>query len=259
MSEGAWIFMSHSHKDFDRVTPLRDELEKEGHHPLLFFLKCLNDDSEIDDLIRREIEARSWFILCDSSNSQASQWVQSEIEIIEGYPKNEKTYVKVNLDDTLSKQLDEVEDLTYRASVFLSYSHNDSRVATKVETALREQDFGVFSDLQLTPGSNWREEIESALKAAATKGAIVPLLSQPAIRSPYPLYELRHALEVVRASGRSSIVPVFIEPPAEVFEFAEPWLRGAIERIQSIDLSTNFDEGVQRLCSGLRNLDFRTE
>ena len=42
---GAWIFMSHSHQDYDKVRALRNELEKQGHHPLMFFLKCLNDDS----------------------------------------------------------------------------------------------------------------------------------------------------------------------------------------------------------------------
>jgi len=53
-----------------------------GHNPLLFFLKCLSDHSELDDLIRREIEAAKFFLLCDSPNSQASRWVQHEVELI---------------------------------------------------------------------------------------------------------------------------------------------------------------------------------
>jgi len=58
MTEGAWIFLFHSHKDFDKVSGVRNVLEGHGHHPLMFFLKCLGDDDEIDGLIRREISAR---------------------------------------------------------------------------------------------------------------------------------------------------------------------------------------------------------
>src|SRR2546430_8848168 len=123
MSEGAWIFLSHSHKDFDKVRGLRNELEMQGHHPLLFFLKCLNDDSEIDDLVRREIEARSWFILCDSQNSRSSRWVQEERKIIDALPSH--TSATVNLDDSLFTQTSSISEITKRASVFLSYSHLD--------------------------------------------------------------------------------------------------------------------------------------
>ncbi len=59
MSEGSWIFLSHSHNDFEKVREVRNILEVQGHNPLMFFLKCLNNDDEIDDLITREIEARS--------------------------------------------------------------------------------------------------------------------------------------------------------------------------------------------------------
>jgi hypothetical protein len=94
MAEGAWIFLSHSHQDFDKVAKVRDYLEARRHHPLMFFLKCLNDSHEIDNLIRREIEARSWFVLCDSANSRISRWVQSEVETIKALP--ERTYTEIN-------------------------------------------------------------------------------------------------------------------------------------------------------------------
>jgi hypothetical protein len=41
---GAWIFVSHSHRDLEKVREIRNELERRGHNPLLFFLKCLSDD-----------------------------------------------------------------------------------------------------------------------------------------------------------------------------------------------------------------------
>ena len=80
--QGAWIFVSHSHRDLSKVRQVRDLLEARGHNALLFFLKSLGDDDEIDDLIRREIEARTWFILCESDNARTSTWVKRELQII---------------------------------------------------------------------------------------------------------------------------------------------------------------------------------
>ena len=53
--QGAWIFVSHSHRDLEKVRPIRNELERRGHHPLLFLLKCLeDDDARLPELIRRK-------------------------------------------------------------------------------------------------------------------------------------------------------------------------------------------------------------
>ena len=78
----AWVFLSHSNKDFDKLVPVRNELEKRGYRPLLFFLKCLEDENEISDLIKREIDARERFILCESHNARDSKWVQKEVDYI---------------------------------------------------------------------------------------------------------------------------------------------------------------------------------
>ena len=56
-SEGAWIFVSHSTKDIVEVRAVRNALENMGHFPILFFLKSVSEHSELDTLIRREIEA----------------------------------------------------------------------------------------------------------------------------------------------------------------------------------------------------------
>src|SRR5688572_24325623 len=93
--EGAWIFLSHSTKDFIQVSELRNELESQGHRPLMFFLKCLGDDCEIDGLIKREIEARTWFVLCQTTNSTASKWVRAEIDHVKSLP--DKVYKEVDL------------------------------------------------------------------------------------------------------------------------------------------------------------------
>jgi hypothetical protein len=64
--DGAWIFVSHSHKDLKKVREIRDFFERDGHKPLLFYLKCLEeDDARLPELIKNEIESRTWFVLCD--------------------------------------------------------------------------------------------------------------------------------------------------------------------------------------------------
>lgn len=68
LGKNAWVFLSHSNKDFNKVKILRNKLEERYYKPLLFFLKCLDDDDEIFELIKREISARDRFILCNSKN-----------------------------------------------------------------------------------------------------------------------------------------------------------------------------------------------
>lgn len=59
-----WVFLSHSNEDYEKVRLVRNMLEEDGLRPIMFFLKCLNDEEEIDDLIKREIDCRTRCILC---------------------------------------------------------------------------------------------------------------------------------------------------------------------------------------------------
>ena len=83
LDKNVWVFVSHSNKDFDKIIKLRNQLENRHYRPLLFFLKCLEDDEEIFELIKREINARDRFLLCKSKNTQISKWVQKEIDYIQ--------------------------------------------------------------------------------------------------------------------------------------------------------------------------------
>ena len=81
-NDEVWIFLSHSNKDYEKVRLVRNVLEGQSLRPLMFFLHCLSDDEEIDSLIKREIDCRTRFILCDSENARASKWVQNISRII---------------------------------------------------------------------------------------------------------------------------------------------------------------------------------
>jgi hypothetical protein len=61
--QSPWIFVSHSDKDIGKVREIRNELEKRGHKPIIFYLKCVEDNSApLPDLLGREIAV--WDGLC---------------------------------------------------------------------------------------------------------------------------------------------------------------------------------------------------
>ena len=151
-ADGAWIFVSHSSLDIEKVRQVRDFLEKDGHRPLLFFLKCLQEnDARLPQLIRDEINARTWFVLCDSEYSKAAHWVQEEVKIVTT-TKPKETFVTIDLakDLTVEREGDvppfvhKLRPLLKRATVFLSHHVEASAIAEQIHHALIEQDYRVF-------------------------------------------------------------------------------------------------------------------
>lgn len=121
LNDNVWVFLSHSHKDYDKVIQVRNMLERRKFKPLMFFLKCLENDTEVDSLIKREIDCRYRFILCDSANAQASKWVQEEVRYIKD--KKKRYCETVNLDKMSIEQVDEeLQKLEQRSTVTILYS-----------------------------------------------------------------------------------------------------------------------------------------
>jgi hypothetical protein len=73
---------------------------------------------EVDSLIRREIEARNFFLLCDSSNARESNWVQDEVRIIER--RSRRLVGRLDLDWPWERQLAVIENVASRVNVFIS-------------------------------------------------------------------------------------------------------------------------------------------
>ena len=93
-----YIFLSHSQNDIQKVRKVRDYLEQYSFEPILFNLKCLTDSDELSSLVKREIQARKWFLYLHSKNSAKSPRVQAEVS----YAGNiqDKQIFKLNLDET---------------------------------------------------------------------------------------------------------------------------------------------------------------
>ena len=101
-NEKLTIFLSHSHQDEETVRKIRDVLEILNCEPLIFFLKCLDDNNtELEDFIKREIEARNIFLYCKSSNAEHSVWVQKELEYIKSF--DEKRLYEIDIENGFEK------------------------------------------------------------------------------------------------------------------------------------------------------------
>jgi hypothetical protein len=242
LPSGAWIFLFHSNKDFERVREIRNELEKRGHKPIMFYLKCLeNDNAMLPDLLRREIAAREWFILCDSPNAQASQYVRDEVELIKSMEG--KAFEVVDLSKGLQTELHKLIRITKRATVFLSYAHADASAAKRFRQALVKHDYRVWTDENLQPAS----ETRTALEEAAKHGFVLVLLSHSLLQSKYCQSEISHALQI-----QGNIIPVTID----AIDWSElPPPIQYISYLQFFDLTTGpFDERIEEL---IRNLKTR--
>ena len=198
-----YIFLSHSHSDIKKVRDIRNRLEENGFEPLCFYLKCLNDDSEIEDLIKREIDAREWFVFIDSENSRNSKWVALEREYI--MKTNQKKILTVDINN--SKDVtDIINKISHNLRIFLSYSHRDKEIALKIKNAFKSKDYLVFDDSDdLSAGSIFTEVISNAITEASRDGCVIALLTESFMQSKCTQFEIEMAL-----NEGGNIIPIII-------------------------------------------------
>lgn len=192
-----WIFLSHSHEDFEKVRRVRNMLEEDGLKPIMFFLKCLNDHNEIDDLIKREIDCRTRFILCDSPNARKSDWVKAEVEYIKSHDKSFETIDLSQSDEIIKKQL---KDYKAKTNLFFSYAREDYKLAHTIVTRLRKYDYNVFFDCDsISGGTKYVSEIKDSVTQAATMGYVITLLTPKGQISDW----VKREIELAKSIGQS--------------------------------------------------------
>ena len=135
--KGGYIFISHSHQDIVKVRQIRNAMEEEGYEPLCFYLKCLTDEDEIEGLIKREIDAREWFVYADSPNARASDWVRKEREYISSL--GTKQIITIDLDEAGSMD-DVAEKLIRGLRVLIVYGESDLPMAQRLQQIFSEKD-----------------------------------------------------------------------------------------------------------------------
>lgn len=200
---GGYIFLSHSHNDIEKVRELRNGLEQNGFEPLCFFLKCLNDDSEIEDLIKREIDSREWFVFANSENARKSKWVSLEREYINR--TNSKKIIEVEIYEPNAIQ-DLVEKISHNLRIFIAYSHKDRLLAHRIYRKLGQKDYQCFIDTEdLLEFGNLMDMLNKELIAAAQNGAVLALITENSVHSAFVKSEILRAIEL-----RGNVIPVLI-------------------------------------------------
>lgn len=142
MDKGIWVFLSHSNKDYEKVRQVRNILEQQGYRPLMFFLNCLNDDNEIDGLIKREIDSREKFILCDSMNAQNSKWVQEEVNYIK---KKNRLWEKINVDSSIEDIKKSLFRFQSRNTIYVNGTSDDTELKESIVRYFRTKDYDVIN------------------------------------------------------------------------------------------------------------------
>jgi hypothetical protein len=207
----AWIFVSHSHQDLGAVRRVRDELEQLHANPLLFFLLCLEKDEELDWLIKREITARNFFLLCNSPLARTSSWVQREREFVQSLDNQDRKrkIYELDLQWPWPRQQRIIREALGAATTFLSYSsHDTERVQPYIDFLVRN-DFAVF---------NWREspsfgdEVAEQLGSAierSVNGYFIVFLSAHWLNSRWAAAEISRYLALAK-DRKDSRPPIFI-------------------------------------------------
>ena len=148
-----WVFLSHSNKDYEKVRQVRNLLEEQKFRPLMFFLCCLDDDQEIDNLIKREIDHRTRFIYCESENSKGSKWVQEEVKYIKS---KDRVFETINLDLPITEIKKQLDNFRKKANIFISYQRDDTKLAKAIYNRLRKYEFNVWIDSENIQNSQRR-------------------------------------------------------------------------------------------------------
>ena len=206
-----WVFLSHSNKDYEKVRLVRNMLEEENLRPLMFFLHCLNDDDEIDTLIKREIDCRTRFILCDSNNAKDSKWVQKEVEYIKS---KDRIYETIDLAMSIDEIKDKLRDFITRTRIFVSYNREEVALAKAFALRIQKYDFSVYMDMlydytqQYT--QDYAKDTISNLDASVTNGVVVAFVNSRVLSSPKDIpgscrYELCRAIERANAKKENKL------------------------------------------------------
>lgn len=180
-----WVFLSHSNKDYEKVRQVRNMLEEQSLRPLMFFLHCLHDDEELDSLIKREIDCRTRFILCDSDNARKSRWVQKEVEYIKSQNRICET---IDLSKSMDDILSTLQDFINKTRVFISYNREEYPLAEMVYNRLCLYDFAVYMDMLYNPNEVYTQdycETIQEIKHNAEMGGYLVSIANERIFSKY--------------------------------------------------------------------------
>ena len=234
------VFLSHSSKDIDKVRQIRDILEALDYEPLLFYLKCLDDDNEnLETFIKKEIKARNIFIYCKSENSENSPWVQKELEYIKSFDTKRLFTIDITLplSQTLVVLLESITEIIKKNRVFISCSHAnpDKEFGNYLENLLLNNNYDVVRFKVLDYAKD--TEHKKALQEATT---FISIISPNSLESVYCRSELERVLYDYDNSPdtfSNKIIPVFYGISETIIRHSSI-LPSSLNNFKSIEIST---------------------
>ncbi len=211
MNNKLTIFLSHSHKDLDKVRKLRDILESLEFEPLIFCLKCLDDNcDELEDFIKREIDARSVFVYCKSKNSEQSSWVQKELQYIR--QSDFRRVYTIDIDRPLHKTfvtlLNSLCKIIKNNTVYISFAYKDKMLGYSVEKLLDNNGYKCFNEYDLLNNS---DDIKNVITQIVKNGIFMPIITVNYMKSIPCLKELECLFSSIDYSIKPLVLPLIVK------------------------------------------------
>ena len=175
---------------------IRNEFEKYHQNPLAFHLKCLKTETDADkkelfDLIKREIEARDWFVYCESSAAEHSDYVKLEREYVKEC--NKKFIWTIDMDADIETIKRQVRDICVCLQVRIFSHKQDKAIANALAKELRKDDFDVHDDSMIRADSIWPDFIRNDIAEISQKGFFVFVCTINSLSSSFVDVELKEA------------------------------------------------------------------
>ncbi|MCR4897957.1 MAG: toll/interleukin-1 receptor domain-containing protein [Acholeplasmatales bacterium] len=213
MDGKVYIFVSHSHFDIDKVRVIRNYLEDIGCEPILFFLKSKTDKNEITQLIKDEIDARLWFVYCQSENSKNSNWVATELKYIEETNKKNNFTIELNsafdkygvlLDSVKSEIRKHLNIIKNNQTVFISYSRKDAILVDRIKEYMNKLGINFKDSINVASlGENWMQSITNEIVSSEY---FLVFITENSISSEWIKKEIDYAM-----SNNKKILPVVLD------------------------------------------------
>lgn len=205
-----YVFLSHSHHDYEKVIKIRNLLEDEGFRPLMFFLKCFEKKEYkglMETLIKEEIDSRQRFILCKSKNADGSNWVKFEIKHIK---ETNRPYEIVDLNESADKWEDAINRFRIRSTVFLSYPHGLVNLVKETNLQLKKFDFKTFFDVdEMSCGDDYQRKISHNIETASYEGYVLVFVDENFSKDSLCYKEASLALDNEKHTLNNSVIPVW--------------------------------------------------
>ncbi|MEZ5962010.1 MAG: toll/interleukin-1 receptor domain-containing protein [Hyphomonadaceae bacterium] len=209
----AWVFVSHASADLKAVRRVRNHLEEMGAAPLMFHLRSLQKPGQFWPIIKREIEHRNFFLYCESSSAERSDWVRRERDAVERV--RDRRRIRVGHVNVEAAELDlrALDEFMRQVRVFPSYQGRDAERVQPYLEALRDSGFQVY-DAMAQPADT-SDHVTTSMKEiseTAKRGWFVPFISEAGLTPVEAGMQSFMEMEInaARAAG-ARIVPVLLD------------------------------------------------